>query len=494
MFSAIVPNFLPALCEIILAGFCLLGLLIASFKKQKAQKFLFWFAEFALVICLIIAFLKTNYVQITFSGLFKADTFSKTMQILILVGSICCLIFAKTSAVFEDILDDEYPLLFLFATLGMLLMVTGNDLLSVFAGLELLSLCLYIFVALRRNSLLSNEAALKYFILGALSSGLFLYGTSLIYGFTGTTSLEALERLLRVEFNNVGNISVYVACGLIFIIMAMAFKVSMAPFHMWMPDVYQGSSTSVVMFLASAPKIAIFAVFIRILFEPFGVFLQQWYPILATLSMLSMAFGAISALIQTNLRRLLAYSAIGHMGFVMIAICVGNEYGVRSAILYIIMYVLMTITLFGSFIYLNMRGIKTETISDLQGIGKAFPNVSFIIAFAAFSMAGIPPLPGFLAKVFIFQASIYYNAYVLAMAGILYSVVSAAYYLIILKAIFFDKMQEATLRTVGFAKKRPKAILVLLYIFVFASSVVFVYPNKIIDWSSKAATSLLFGR
>jgi NADH-quinone oxidoreductase subunit N len=338
----------------------------------------------------------------------------------------------------------EFPVLIIFAALGMSLMVSADDLIALYMGVETQSLALYVLASFNRDSRRSTEAGLKYFVLGALSSCLLLYGASLIYGFTGSTQFEAIAGLIKD-----GELGVGLVIGLVFLIAGVAFKVSAAPFHMWTPDVYEGAPTPVTAFFAAAPKFAAMALFARALTTAFPTVVDDWRPIIAILAVCSMIVGAFSAIVQTNIKRLMAYSSIGHMGFALVGLAAGGAAGVSSVLTYMAIYVVMTIGAFACILLMRRRGGMTESVEDLAGLTRTNPGLALILTALMFSLAGIPPLGGFFAKFFVFKAAIDADLIWLAVVGAVMSVVSAYYYLRIVWIMWFEEPAPAFEREVG---------------------------------------------
>ncbi len=491
MIASTIPVFMPAWPEILIAVVSC-GLLIAGLISNK--QIFRWSLYCTNAVLLVIPFLlwlQPKITQFTFNGLFINDPFTISIKSLILLSGAFVLILTRYSLVSEGLNVVEYPVLFLWSILGMMIMISAHDLLVMFVGIELQSLSLYILVAMRRKNTLSSEAALKYFILGALSTGILLYGCSLVYGFTGTTHFEALERF----FLNMPHLDGRILgpfCGIIFIVAALAFKISAAPFHMWAPDIYQGSPTLVTAFLATVPKVAGIALLMRVLITPFGGLVSLWYWMLMGLAILSMTWGAIAALTQQKIKRLIAYSSIGHIGFVLIGVTVASESGLKAAFIYLIFYILMTIGFFGGLLYIEQKNKEeVQLLSDLNGIGRYYPGVAFLMGFMVFSMAGIPPLPGFIPKIFVLRAAINQNAYFLAVSGVIYSVVACAYYLLIVKALFIDKPSKTIIMSSGHRKIYFPLALVLFGI-IFLLVCLLVHPDFLFQWARDAANSLVY--
>ncbi len=490
MITAPLPEFLPALPEIVLLIISLGLLVFGVMSKKPAMNLIVSLAQLTLLLILAIILFSPKTRHITFYGLFISDAFSVFIKILILTGGSIVLTISKKSLPQEGIKQFEYPILILFSILGMMIMASAYDLLTLFVGLELQSLSLYIIVTLQRDNLKSSESGLKYFILGALATGLLLYGCSLVYGFTGTTNFSILERIFKgsQDLNNQTN-SIGALVGVVFIIAGMAFKISLAPFHMWTPDVYEGTPTSITTFLATVPKIAAFALLARLLTDPFYELTPQWSYILAGLSIASMVLGTFSALYQQNIKRLIAYSAISNMGYALMGLSAGNENGLRSSLIYLFLYMLMTLGIFACLLNMSQRGQEITTLKDLNGIGRIYPGTAFILSFMLFSMAGIPPLPGFFAKLSVLQAVIFVDAYAIAIIGAVVSVIAAAYYLFLIKAML---MEEAVVTFARPHKKHDRSMELVLGGIVIIMVLFFVKPAIFINWTRTAATSLFY--
>ena len=433
-------------------------------------------------VMLVTAFLVWNSaVGSAFSDMFLNDGFAGFTKILILTGSLLTLLVSIDYNEREDMGRFEYPVLILLATLGMMLMVSANSLISLYLGLELQSLSLYVVAAFRRDSIASTEAGLKYFVLGALSSGMLLYGASLVYGYAGTVSFSGLAAIIE----DLGaDAPLGLVIGLIFVMSALAFKVSAAPFHMWTPDVYQGAPTPVTAFFSVAPKIAAIALMIRVLIEPFGGMIDQWRQIVVVLSILSMILGAFAAINQTNIKRLMAYSSIGHVGYALVGLAAGDDAGVLSVLVYMAIYLFMNVAAFAVILCMRRDGKMVEEIADLGGLARSRPGLAASLAIVMFSMAGIPPLAGFFGKLFVFKAAVAVGLYGLAVIGVLASVVSAFYYLRIVKVMFFDEPAGALDQPIG-----PR-LGIILTLSTAVTLLFWVYPAPLIAAAGVAAASL----
>jgi len=431
--AVILPTFLVALPEILLALGALVLLMIGVFGGERATP-LVTGLSIALIVFAAAGLIMIPGNGATFNGAFVLDPFARLMKVLVLIGSATAIVMSTDFARRENFERFEYPVLIVIATLGMMMMISANDLIALYLGLELQSLALYVVAAINRNSLRSTEAGLKYFVLGALSSGMLLYGASLIYGFTGQTSFAGIAAALGD-----GPASLGLTFGLVFLISGLAFKVSAVPFHMWTPDVYEGAPTPVTAFFAAAPKVAAMALFIRAVVEPFLPIAPDWQQIITFLAIASMVLGSFAAIGQHNIKRLMAYSSIGHMGFALVGLAAGSEAGVQGVIIYMLIYLAMNLGAFACILAMRRAGGMVEEIGDLAGLSRTNPIMAFMLAMILFSLAGIPPLAGFFAKFYVFLAAIQAGLYVLAVIGVLASVVGAYYYLRIIKIMYFDE-------------------------------------------------------
>ena len=405
-------------------------LMLGVFIK-KSFNIVFNFTSLILILTIAIILNNPNKEEKIFLDSYIRDGFSNYFKILILISSLFVLNSSK-SFIVENKLDKfEYPIIILLSILGMFFMVSSNDLILFYLGLELQSLSLYILASIDRDNLRSSESGIKYFVLSALSSGLLLYGCSLLYGFTGSTNFDLIAKELNKE--NIGALF-----AMVFILVGLAFKVSAVPFHMWTPDVYEGAPTSITNYFAVVPKVAGLALLIKFMLVPFSNILLEWQTILIFISIASMILGAVAAIVQKNIKRLLAYSSIGHIGYALAGVATGEISGYESAIIYISIYVIMNIGAFSCLYLLKKDGQYKENISDLSGISKKNPLLAISFLIILFSMAGVPPLGGFFAKFYIFTAVLEKEMYALAIIGLLTTVISAFYYLKIIKTIYFD--------------------------------------------------------
>ena len=406
-----------------------------------------------------------------FNNSYTIDYLSLFMKALTLVACIFVMLSSFDYIKLIGINKIEYPILILSATLGMMIMISSYDLIVFYMGLELQSLSLYVLVSFNRDSYRSTEAGLKYFVLSALSSGLLLYGCSLIYGFSNSTNFDLIAQ--NIDQFNTGSIF-----GIVFILVGLAFKVSAVPFHMWAPDVYEGSPTSVTAFFAIVPKVAALTVFIRFLYVPFINLVDQWQMIIIFISLASMILGAVAAIGQTNLKRLMAYSAIGHMGYALAGLATGSNEGIQSTVIYLSIYLLMNLGIFSCIFMMKRKDIFYEDIQDLSGLSKNHPIISVCLLVLLFSLAGIPPLAGFFAKFYVFMAVIKVEMYTLAIIGLITTVISAFYYLRIIKIIYFDDSKEI------FEIDKNLGLKVSLFLSTIIILIYFIYPSLLIDMVS----------
>jgi len=428
-------NFNLILPEIFLSLSIFATLLIGVFLKNS-YNLVTNITYIIIISSLLIIFNSFNDSGNLFSNSFISNSFTNFFKILILLGTLFVMIITQNFIKETKLNYFEYPLLLLFSILGMFFMISSNDLMSFYLGLELQSLALYILASIDRDNLKSNESGIKYFVLSALSSGLLLYGCSLLYGFTGSTNFEEIN--LKMELKNTGAIF-----AMVFILAGLAFKVSAVPFHMWTPDVYQGSPSSVTSFFAVVPKVAGIAILIRFLQFPFEQLIDQWKNILVFMALSSMILGAVAAIGQTNIKRLIAYSSIGHIGYALAGISTGTVTGYNSSIAYISIYVIMNLGVFGCIFLMKKDDKYCEDIKDLSGISKQNPLLAISFLIIMFSLAGIPPLAGFFAKFYVFMSVIESGMYTLAIVGLLSTVISAFYYLRIVKIIYFDEIKNS---------------------------------------------------
>lgn len=430
--------------EIILAVGALALLMVGVFSGERSGTTVTGLAVALLIISGLWLVLATGEGQ-AYGGAFVSDAFAKFMKVLALIGSITAMVMTVGHARSEQLDRFEFPVLIVLSTLGMLLMISANSLLSLYLALELQSLALYVVAAINRDSLRSTEAGLKYFVLGALSSGMLLYGMSLVYGFTGQIGFQEIAAALTAEGRSLG-----LVFGLVFILAGLAFKISAVPFHMWTPDVYEGAPTPVTAFFAAAPKVAAMAMLVRIVIEAFQPVVADWQQVIVFISIASMLLGSFAAIGQRNIKRLMAYSSIGHMGYALVGLAAGSMAGVRGVALYMLIYMVMTLGTFAIILAMRRKeGGNVENIDDLAGLSSTNPFMATVLTILMFSLAGIPPMAGFFAKYFVFMAAIEAHLYALAIIGVLASVVGAYYYLRVIKVMWFDEATGEFARTAG---------------------------------------------
>jgi len=458
--------------ELTLAFSIMLLLIIGVFKK-KSSSLIYNLSILTLLIIFILSLsLFGKNSTSLFINSYKIDYLSTFMKCLLYLSGIFVMLSSTRYLILIQIFKIEYPILLLSSILGMSIMISSNDLIVFYMGLELQSLALYVLASFKRENPLSAESGLKYFVLSALSSGLLLYGCSLIYGYAGSTNFDIIS-------SNINSVNYGLTLGIVFILVGLAFKISAVPFHMWAPDVYQGSPTSVTIFFAILPKIAALTVFIRFLYIPFINLIDQWQVIIIFLSIASMIFGAVAAIGQKNLKRLMAYSSISHMGFALAGLAVGTNEGIQSSITYMSLYVIMNLSFFSSLFMLKINQKYYETIDDLSGLSKNHPMLSLAMLVSLFSLAGIPPLAGFFAKFYIFMAVIEQEMYFLAIVGLLSTVVAAFYYLRIIKTIYFDEEKQK------YDKDHNLGLKLSLILSTLIIATYFIYPSGLISIISK---------
>ena len=459
--------------EIFIALSIMFLLIFGVFKKNSSE-IIQNISLLVLLVTAVIVFNETLDVKkITlFNGGVIIDYLSSLMKIITLLAAFIVLVISKSYLKIFKIFKIEYPILILSSVLGMMIMISSNDLMVFYMGLELQSLALYVLATFNRDQLKSSEAGLKYFVLSALSSGLLLYGCSLIYGFSGSTNFDVIA-------NELNSNEYVLTFGIVFILVGLSFKISAVPFHMWAPDVYEGSPTSVTLFFTIVPKIAALTVFIRFLYVPFLNLIDQWQMILIFLSIASMLFGAIAAIGQKNIKRLAAYSSIGHIGYVLAGLATGTNEGIQSSVMYISIYIIMNLGLFSCLLMMKRNNEYYEDIDDLSGLSKNHPLLSLSLLIILFSLAGIPPMAGFFAKLYIFKTVIEQSMYFLAIVGLLSTVIASFYYLRIIKIIYFDKEKEKFDTDHGSWLKFSltfSTILILLY---------FIFPTQLVQVVSR---------
>jgi NADH-quinone oxidoreductase subunit N len=467
---------LPVMPEMVLALGAMALLMLGAFRGQGTTALVTGLAVCLLIVTGVLVLTLPAGKLVTFGGSFIVDDFARFLKIVALIGSVATLVLSV------EFLSDpsgrifEYSILVLLSTLGMMVLISAGDLIALYLGLELMSLALYVVAASNRDNVKSTEAGLKYFVLGALSSGMLLYGASLIYGFTGTVSFTGIAAVAKTG-------SIGIVFGIVFLLAGLCFKVSAVPFHMWTPDVYEGAPTPVTAFFASAPKVAALAVFTRVTLTAFPGIVTQWQQIVVFVAIASMALGSFAAIGQRNIKRLMAYSSIGHMGFALVGLAAGTAEGAQGVLVYIAIYVAMTLGSFAVILTMRRNGQSLENISDFAGLSRTNPVIAFIFAMLLFSLAGVPPLAGFFGKWYVFVAAIKADLFTLAVIGVLTSVVGAYYYLSIVKVMYFDE-PLGRLDPVRLEFGTVLAIAGVFNIFFF------VYPGPLVSMASAAAKSL----
>jgi len=462
--------------ELLLALGAMLLLMLGAFRGERAALTSDGIAITLLVAAGVIVARLPDGRPASLGGSFVLDDFARFLKILALVGAAATILMSLDYAKRQMRPMFEYPVLILLSVTGMLMLISAADLIALYLGLELMSLSLYVLAAIDRDNLRASEAGLKYFVLGALSSGMLLYGASLIYGFTGTVSFAGIAAAA-------GEGGIGLVFGLVFLFAGLCFKVSAVPFHMWTPDVYEGAPTPVTAFFAAAPKVAAIAVFVRAAVVAFPTVAVQWQQILVFVAIASMVLGAFAAIGQRNIKRLMAYSSIGHMGYALVGLAAGTQEGVQGVVIYMAIYVAMTLGTFACILAMRRGNVMVEEIADLKGLARTNPAMAFFLAMLLFSMAGVPPLAGFFAKFYVFLAAIKAGLYALAVIGVLASVIGCYYYLMIVKVMYFDEPEGQFETMPG----ELKAVLGVTGLFVL---VFFAYPAPLIDAAATAAKSL----
>jgi NADH-quinone oxidoreductase subunit N len=488
---ATLPILTPALPEIFLAVAILFLLLLGVFTKtvnntQTISYLSIGVMLFTIALLVVLA----NGRVVTFGGAFITDDFTVFIKILVLVSTAVTILMSKDYLRAHGVERFEFPILVLSASLGMMMMLSANDFLGLYLGIELQSLSLYVLASFQRDNARSTEAGLKYFVLGALSSGIMLYGISMIYGFSGTTDFVTLADIFRNLQGERPSIGIVI--GIVFIIAGFSFKVSAVPFHMWTPDVYEGAPTPVTSLFAVAPKLAAMGLFMRVLSGPFGDLGSQWQQIIIFISIASMGLGAFAAINQNNIKRLMAYSSIGHMGYALIGLVVtGGAYNVgikagamQSMVVYLSIYMFMNIGTFAVILLMKRGDRMVENINDLAGLSKTNPVLALVLSIFMFSMAGVPPLAGFIGKLYIFQSAVQAELYALAVIGVLTSVVGAFYYIRIIKVMYFDVSSEVLDVNVNI---EMRTVLMVTGIFILFF---IIYPVPLIETAEQATAAL----
>ena len=466
----------PLLPELLLAVGAMALLMVGAVLGETSTNLVTGCALFLLLIVGLLVLAIPADKSVLFGGSFVVDGFGRFMKVLALIGSGAAIVMSIGFLELPSRQMFEYAVLILLATTGMMVLISAGDLIALYLGLELMSLSLYVVAAIDRDSVRSTEAGLKYFVLGALSSGMLLYGCSLIYGFTGTVTFAGIAS--AATEGGVG-----LTFGLVFLFAGLCFKISAVPFHMWTPDVYQGAPTPITAFFSAAPKVAAMAIFLRVALTAFPAIMLQWQQILSFVAIASMLLGAFAAIGQTNIKRLMAYSSIGHMGFALIGLAAGTSEGVQGVLVYLTIYVTMTLGAFACILAMRREEGPIETISELAGLARTNGPMAFLFAMLLFSLAGLPPLAGFFAKFYVFLAAIKAGLYVLAVIGVIASVIGAYYYLLIVKVMYFDEPAPE------FAPMRTELKVVLGITGLF-NLLFFVVPSPLVNAAAAAAKSL----
>jgi NADH-quinone oxidoreductase subunit N len=467
---------LPVLPEMVLAVGAMVLLMIGAYRGPGTTGLVTVLAMCLLVATGVLVLLLPSGRLVTFGGSFVVDDFARFLKIVTLIGSVTTLVLSREFVSDQSRRIFEYSILVLLSTLGMMVLISAGDLILLYLGLELMSLALYVVAASSRDDAKSSEAGLKYFVLGALSSGMLLYGASLIYGFTGTIGFAGIAAAAKTG-------SIGIVFGLVFLLAGLCFKVSAVPFHMWTPDVYEGAPTPVTAFFASAPKVAAMAVFTRATLTAFPGILTQWQQIVVFVSIASMGLGAFAAIGQKNIKRLMAYSSIGHMGYALVGLAAGTAEGAQGVLVYLAIYVTMTLGAFTVILGMKRNGEPLEQISDFSGLSRTNPALALVFAVLLFSLSGVPWLAGFFAKWYVFVAAIKANLFTLAVIGVLTSVVAAYYYLAIVKVMYFDE----PLAQPDPVRLELSTVLAVTGVF---NLLFFAYPAPLVSAASAAAKSL----
>jgi NADH-quinone oxidoreductase subunit N len=471
------PDLAPIVPEIVLACGAMLMLMLGVVMGARSSRVVNSWCILVLVAAAVALIVAPAGRFEMFTGSFVLDDFARFLKMLTLIGSAGALLLSLDWLAAEKQQRFEYGALFVLSTLGMLVLISAADLIALYLGLELMSLSLYVIAASNRANVKSTEAGLKYFVLGALSSGMLLYGASLIYGFTGTIDFAGIARATHV------GASIGLVFGLVFLFVGFCFKISAVPFHMWTPDVYEGAPTPVTAFFSASPKVAAMAIFVRAAVTAFPGIVHEWQQIVFFVSIVSMALGSFAAIGQRNFKRLMAYSSIGHMGFALVGLAAASPEGVVGVLIYMAIYVAMTLGTFAVILAMRRGGVAVENISDLAGLARTHPTMAFFLAMLMFSLAGIPPLAGFFAKFYVFLAAINAGLFTLAVLGVLTSVVGAYYYLMIVKTMYFDKPAQSF-------DAMPGLLRLVLAVAGVINLLFFAWPAPLLSAASAAAKSL----
>ncbi|KKJ77519.1 NADH-quinone oxidoreductase subunit N [Kiloniella litopenaei] len=476
-----------ALPEIFLACSATVLLIYGAYAGNKTAGFVSALSVAVIAVAFGLIFFGDQKQGLAFGGLFVVDAYANYMKLVALTASGFGILMTQRFVEREGMARFEIPVLMVLATLGMLMMISSNDLMSLYVGLELQSLALYVIAAIRRENLRSSEAGLKYFVLGALSSGMLLYGCSMVYGFTGTTDFDTLGTVISGLAAGDQSPQVGLVVGLVFVCAAIAFKISAVPFHMWTPDVYEGAPTPVTAFFASAPKVAAIALFARLLSDPFGSLVSEWQQIIVFVALASMILGSLAAIKQTNIKRLMAYSSIGNIGYALVGLAAGTQAGVEGLVIYMTIYIFMNMGTFACILSMRQKGNMVEGIDDLKGLSKTSPAMALALTIFMFSMAGIPPLAGFFAKYVVFAAAVDAGLTTLAVIGILTSVIGAFYYLRIIKVMYFDEPSASFDKPIGAEMTMVLTVATAFIVFFI------LFSSPIMDGAAIAASALFAG-
>lgn len=473
----VAPDFMPVLPELFVLTMTCLVLVVDVFLEQRQRHITYGLAQLTLLGAALLTLVTYAHAPVTtMFGHYVKDAMGDLLKLFIYLSSAAVFLYSRDYLRRRNLFKGEYYVLGLFGVLGMMVMVSAHSLLSVYLGLELLSLSLYALVAVDRDSPVASEAAMKYFVLGSLASGMLLYGISMIYGATGSVDLQ----LVADAAGKQGVDNLVLVFGLVFLVVGLSFKLGAVPFHMWLPDVYQGAPTSVTLFIGSAPKLAAFALIMRVLVEGLGSLQGDWQQMLIILAVLSIATGNLIAIAQTNIKRMLAYSTISHIGFMLLGILAGTPDGYAAAMFYTIVYVLMAVGAFGVIILLSRTGFEAENIDDFKGLNDRHPWLAFVMMMIMMSMAGVPFLAGFYAKWMVLQAAVNVGLVWLAIFGVVFSVIGAFYYLRVVKCIYFDKSEQSELIEISLDTEIIISVNGLLLV------VIGLYPTALMTWCSVA--------
>jgi NADH-quinone oxidoreductase subunit N len=477
------PDIWLALPEMVLAAAAMALLILGASRGEGSTRLVSWLSIGVLILIFLLTTLGGGERQVGFYGMFVTDAFAVFMKALVLLGSAVTILMGMHYNEEQGIGRFEFPVLVLLATTGMMVMVSANDLITLYVGLELQNLALYVVASFNRDSARSSEAGLKYFVLGALSSGMLLYGASMVYGFAGTTAFDDLTKLMT----GAATAETGILVGLVFVVVGLAFKVSAVPFHMWTPDVYEGAPTPVSAFFAVAPKLAALALFIRFMIAPFGPLIAEWRQVIVFLSIASIVLGAVAAIAQENIKRLMAYSSISHVGYALIGLAAGTAEGIRGVLVYLTIYLFMTVGAWAVILCMRRQELTLEGISDLAGLSQSQPGLALALAIFMFALSGVPPTAGFFAKLYVFLAAINAQLTGLAVIGVLASVVSAFYYLRVVKVMYFDEPVGAFDQPIATELKGVLLVTSIVTLFFF------LFPGPIVG-GAEAAAAALFGR